>query len=239
MAAYRRIVTACLAALLLAAASPAAQAGEPVVVELFTSQGCPSCPPADELLAELADRDDIVALSLHVDYWDYLGWRDVFARHEFTKRQIAYRDVAGERSIYTPQMVIHGERRVVGGRRDDVMAAIARAAMRPDAIKVVLSFRDGLLWADITPLSAFPGAAVVWLVGYESAPAPVKIKRGENAGRMAPHRNVARDWMKIGEMTSDAPAHLNVPMPQGTDAVAVIVQHGRVGPVLGAAKLRY
>ncbi|MFT6772636.1 MAG: hypothetical protein ACJA1L_000341 [Paracoccaceae bacterium] len=239
MAATRRLLAACLAALTLGAPLDAARAGEPVVVELFTSQGCSSCPPADELLAELAGREDIVALSLHVDYWDYLGWRDVFARHEFTDRQMAYRDIAGQRSIYTPQMVIHGEGRVVGGHRTEVMAAIASAAVRPDLAKVTLTRKDGMVLADISAIAAFSGAAVVWAVGYHSNPTPVEVRRGENAGRMIAHRNVVKDWMKIGEFTSGAPVQLSVPIPQGADGIAVIVQHGRVGPVLGAAKMEF
>ncbi|MFT4795344.1 MAG: hypothetical protein ACJAVR_003502 [Paracoccaceae bacterium] len=236
MAAFRRIALIILAALCLIAP---ARAGQPVVIELYTSQGCSSCPPADELLAELAQRDDVVALSLHVDYWDYLGWRDVFARHEFTERQMAYRDMAGERSIYTPQMVIHGEGRVVGSRRDDVMAALARAALKPNLAEIELGRSDGRLWADIRPTGTFTGKAVVWMVGYESMPAPVKVLRGENRGRTIIHRNVARSWMKIGEIDSGSPARMSAPIPEGATGLAVIVQHGRVGPVLGAAKLEF
>lgn len=237
MAAFRRIACAIIAAFTLGALP--AHAGEPVVVELYTSQGCSSCPPADELLTELARRDDVIALSLHVDYWDYLGWRDVFARHEFTERQMAYRDVAGERSIYTPQMVIHGEGRVVGSRRGEVMAALTRAALRPDLTEVELGVSDGRLWADIRPIGAFAGTAVVWMVGYESMPAPVMVLRGENSGKTIIHRNVARSWMKIGEITAASAARLSTPIPEGATGVAVIVQHGRVGPVLGAAKLEF
>ena len=108
-----------------------AVAQTPAVVELYTSQGCSSCPPADELLAELAERDDVIALSLHVDYWDYLGWRDIHARHEFTKRQAAYRDAQGARSVYTPQMVIQGTEQVVGSRRGEVSAALEAAHPPP------------------------------------------------------------------------------------------------------------
>jgi hypothetical protein len=235
MAALRSIALIILFALSIAPA----RAGEPVVIELYTSQGCSSCPPADELLTELAKRDDVVALSLHVDYWDYLGWRDVFARHEFTERQKAYRDVAKERSIYTPQMVVHGEGRVVGSRRADVMDALDRAAKRPDLAEVELGRNDGRLWADIRPTGAFDGTAVVWMVGYESMPAPVKVLRGENRGRTIIHRNVARSWMKIGEITDASAARLSTPIPEGATGVAVIVQHGGVGPVLGAAKLDF
>lgn len=234
-----------LALLAAAAGASSAQADGarrdgPVVVELFTSQGCSSCPPADALLAEeLADRPDVIALSLHVDYWDYLGWRDVHARHAFTERQVAYRDMAGARSIYTPQMVIDGRARVVGSRRAEVMEALHAAAAAPPACKVALG-RDGKgLWAEIEPMRNFPGEAVVWLVGYETAPRPVKIKRGENQGLTIENRNVVTSWLKLGMIGAGAKTVLRAPTPEGADAVAVIVQHGRVGPVLGAAKLRF
>lgn len=214
-----------------------AQASGPVVVELFTSQGCSSCPPADDLLAELADREDVIALALHVDYWDYLGWRDIYAREAFTARQVAYRDMTGARSVYTPQMVIDGAARVVGSRRGDVETALRAAIAAKDHCMVSLRRdADGLL-AEITPVSGFPGEAVVWLVGYESRPRPVEVQKGENAGRVMASRNVVTSWMKLGMISAAAPVSLRAPAPEGADGVAVIVQHGRVGPVLGAAKL--
>src|SRR5277367_5521376 len=102
--------------------SSVAQAGEtrPVVVELFTSQGCNSCPPADAYLGELAKRPDVLALSLHVDYWDYIGWRDPFAQHAFTLRQRDYSHALSERYVYTPQMVINGQLQGVGSQRGDI-----------------------------------------------------------------------------------------------------------------------
>lgn len=225
--------------LLLLGAAAESRAGEPVVVELFTSQGCSSCPPADAYLAELADEPGVVALSLHVDYWDYLGWRDVHARAAFTKRQIAYRDVAGARSVYTPQMVVHGADQLVGSRRGEVRAALARAAGAAPGAEVKLMREGGDLWAEITARGGFPGKAVVWLVGYETRPAVVAIRRGENAGRPGVHRNVVRSWMKLGKLRAGETAKLMAPTPEGVDGVAVIVQHGRVGPVLGAAKLEF
>ncbi|KKK59691.1 hypothetical protein LCGC14_3031870, partial [marine sediment metagenome] len=100
----RRSLAAFTLAALLAAQGAAAQTDQPVVIELFTSQGCSSCPPADELLTRLAARTDVIPLALHVDYWDYIGWRDHFGKPAFTKRQKSYAAVAGSRTIYTPQM---------------------------------------------------------------------------------------------------------------------------------------
>ena len=115
-----------LAALVFVAAAPLARAqGSPVVVELFTSQGCSSCPPADALLRKLAEEEDVIALALHVDYWDYLGWKDSFATPKFTARQRAYAKKARSRSIYTPQMVVQGEDRVVGNDAEMVLARIS------------------------------------------------------------------------------------------------------------------
>ncbi|MGG7566056.1 DUF1223 domain-containing protein [Rhodovulum sp. DZ06] len=234
----RRCRAALLSLPLLAGAGGGALAGEPVVIELYTSQGCASCPPADAYLSELADAPGVIALSLHVDYWDYLGWRDTHARHAFTERQIAYRDMIGARSVYTPQMVIDGQARVVGSRRSEVRAALSAAAAQVDPIAVTLTRDADGLWAELVPQGPFTGEAVVWLVGYETRPEPVRIKRGENAGRVSAHRNVVGSWMKIGRVSAGAGAQrIMAPAPEGADGIAVIVQQGRVGPVLGAAKL--
>ena len=119
-----------------------AAAGEAVVVELFTSQGCSSCPPADRILGELAERDDVIALALHVDYWDYLGWKDEFASPQYTKRQRAYARAAGERTIYTPQMVIGGQDHVIGSRPMKVSQAIQKHIAKAQPVRVQLK-RNG------------------------------------------------------------------------------------------------
>ncbi|MEO0680596.1 MAG: DUF1223 domain-containing protein [Pseudomonadota bacterium] len=256
--AVRRLRAAAFAAATLLALGPApaaAQAeaeGRPVVVvELFTSQGCSACPPADTLLTELAQRPGIVALSLHVDYWDYLGWRDVFAHPMHTKRQIAYRDANGARSIYTPQMVVHGAVGVVGSRRDEVMSAIEAQRAVPQAARLRLA-RDG----DVLALSlgpALPSAeapaltaaatpsegAMLWLVTFRS-PAAVTIERGENAGRAIAYVNVVEGWMKLGRWDGLSEINLAPPAPAPGNGVAVIVQAGAdgSGPILAAAALQ-
>ncbi|TYO90782.1 DUF1223 domain-containing protein [Oceanicella actignis] len=230
-----------LLALSFAAAPGAAplRAQTPVVVELFTSQGCASCPPADALLAELAERPDVIALSLHVDYWDYLGWRDQFARPEHTLRQKAYRDVAGARSLFTPQMVVQGRAQLVGSRRDKVLAAIEAESARPPAAQVTLRATDGALEIVVAPgVGGVERACVIWAAAYDTPP-PVAIAAGENAGRVALYRNVVRSWMRVGAWDGAGPRVFRAPMPMGAQGVAVLVQEGEAGPILGAAKIDF
>jgi hypothetical protein len=226
-------------ALVLALAAPkAAEAGPPVLVELFTSQGCSSCPPADALLRELAARPDVVALSLHVDYWDYLGWRDVFARPGFTARQVAYRDAAGARSVFTPQIIVDGAASVVGSREAEVRAAIEAALARPERAVITLSRSDSQVEVSVTAASGSDAApaGVLWFVTYRSPP-PVKIERGENAGHAIAYRNVVESWMKMGRWDGLAAVRFTAPAPSDSAGVAVILQEGPVGPVIAAAKL--
>ena len=136
----------------VALSAPVAQAGGNVaVVELYTSQGCKSCPPADDVLAQLSGRDDVIALSLHVDYWDYLGWRDTFAKNQFTQRQAAYRDAWRKSVVYTPQMVVQGRHDVMGSRADDLAAAIDAALRIEPPVKVTIERHGGMLKCRIEP----------------------------------------------------------------------------------------
>ncbi len=235
-----RKAAAGLAALVFAVSAVQRAAADPVVVELYTSQGCSACPPADELLDELADRDDVIALSLHVDYWDYLGWRDIHARKEFTKRQMAYRDSVGARSLYTPQMVVQGAAQLVGSRRDEVNAAISRAESHEDGAQVVLRPVDGMMKieAEITPLGPADGPCSIWLVSYETPP-PMEIEGGENAGQTIVYRNVVRSWMRMGMWDGARPVRFTAPVPEGAKGLAVILQSGKVGPIVGAAKIEF
>lgn len=229
-----------LAALALLLAPLAAAAGgperQPVVVELYTSQGCSACPPADAFLRDLAARPDVIALALHVDYWDYLGWRDVFARPLFTSRQHAYREAAGERSVYTPEIVVQGVSHHPGSRREEVLAAVAAARAAPAPAKVEIAPRGDLLEVRIAPLMGPAPEAVVWAVPYRHAPAKVLIEAGENSGRKAVHVNVARDWLHLGDWDGRSTVRLMITAPEPGDGVAVILQRGRIGAVLGAAK---
>ncbi len=210
-----------------------------VVVELFTSQGCSSCPPADALLADLAARPDVLALSLHVDYWDYLGWKDIFAMPAFTRRQVAYGETADARSVYTPQMIVQGTERLVGSHRKEVLGAIAEAAASPRVAQVSLSRTEDGLQVRVAPVHAASPGGVLWYVTFHT-PDPVLIKSGENAGREVRYVNVARSWMKLGRWDGRSETVYAAPDLAGAGAdsgVAVILQAGRYGPVLAAAKL--
>lgn len=211
---------------------------EPVVVELYTSQGCSSCPPADALLGELAARDDVIALSLHVDYWDYIGWKDTFASMATTSRQRAYGRALKSRYIYTPEMIIDGRKDVVGSRRQDVESLIAEAASRPKPVK--LRFEDVNGGRVVIPAGHAPeGGASVWLAIYDGSH-EVPIGRGENGGRSLVYHNVVRELEQIGAWNGEEliiPVDLADAAARGRAGCAVIVQQGRVGPVLGAIKM--
>ncbi|MFD0981367.1 DUF1223 domain-containing protein [Tropicimonas aquimaris] len=207
-----------------------------VVIELFTSQGCSSCPPADELLERLAERDDVLPLALHVDYWDYIGWADSFARPEHTRRQKAYAKIAGSRSIYTPQMIIGGVEQIVGTRPMEVADAVMRHVQQEPAIDLDVE-RDGdtvRIMSD-TPVTA-KGPLLVQLVRYMPHQV-VEIGRGENAGRTLTYTNIVTEWSILAEWTGSEPLDLSAEVP-GPDAVAVIVQKAGNGRILAAADLR-
>ncbi len=220
-----------------AAAEPAAVA--PVVVELFTSQGCSSCPPADALLTELAGRPDVVALSLHVDYWDYIGWKDPYASPQYTARQQRYAETLHLRYVYTPQIVVDGRANVVGSHRAEVLAAIEIAAQRDRPINI--TFGTGKGGTVIIPAGHAPAeGATVWLAVYDREHV-TEIKRGENAGQKLRNANVVRSFERLGTWTGarlEIPLDLTGARARGRDGCAVIVQQGRTGPILAAAAMR-
>jgi hypothetical protein len=223
-----------------------ASAGEmqkqPVLVELFTSQGCSSCPPADQLMGELQKRDDVVALSFNIDYWDYIGWRDTLASHENTLRQQAYEKVLPSHRVYTPQMVIDGVQDVVGNQRRDALDVVDKRAKetRGKRIPIAISQAGDTVQVRIAAGPAPAQAATVWLAHTLSSRA-VNIAKGENSGRVITYYNVVRDFSAIGKwsgqaLTLDAPAQGK--SGEITDGVAVWVQAHDMGPVLGAAQAR-
>ena len=211
-------------------------AKDAVVVELFTSQGCSSCPPADRLLAEIAERDDVIALALHVDYWDYIGWKDQFADPGFTQRQRDYARAAGERSIYTPQMVIGGVDHIVGVKAMKLADLLAKHAATPDPVKVTLS-RDG---DRVTVRAKATGRirtdALVQLVTY-TPEATVDIRRGENAGRRLSYHNIAQAWVTVGKWDGRGEFRATARVSADTPVV-VLVQDRKGGPILGASRLK-
>ncbi|WP_224824502.1 thioredoxin family protein [Cognatishimia sp. MH4019] len=207
---------------------------QPVVVELYTSQGCSSCPPADKLLHELAEMDDVIALSLHVDYWDYLGWKDKFASPAFTKRQHNYARALGETSVYTPQMIIGGTDHVVGSRPMKVSKLIQKHGQKPKQVDVVLQ-RNGSQVV-INAASAQTQDMVVYLIRY-SPRETVDVRRGENRGHTLTYANVVTDWQQVEEWDGAEPLRVFA-QATGTAPVVVIVQRKGYRDVLGAAQLR-
>ena len=216
-------------AALLALTPVQAAAGSPVVVELFTSQGCSSCPPANANLAAIAARPDILALSFGVTYWDQLGWKDTFARDEFTRRQYAYAG-ALHGGPYTPQIVVNGIRDGTGIRRRDLDALIAQAApLSGPALSLSgAKLRIGTGAAD--------GEAQIWLVQYDPRIAAVPVSAGENAGVTLAHRNVVKKLERLGAWRGEAIELALPPAPPGLLA-AVLVQRDNGGAILSALKL--
>ncbi len=231
----RGVLTALTAALVLAAGAPQAQPA-PVVVELFTSQGCSSCPPADELLAELADRDDVIALALHVDYWDYIGWKDIFGKRAFTARQKGYANAAGQRTIYTPQMIVGGTDHVVGFKPMKLAELIETHADQAGTLRVEARREGGMLIIRTEGRPAAPVDAVVQLVRYIPHKT-VEIERGENAGKTITYHNIVTDWTMLGPWNPDQPLQMEVALEGELPAVVILQQRGP-GAILAAARVQ-
>jgi hypothetical protein len=225
----RLIAPLALAAALAPVAAVAAD--RPVVVELFTSQGCSSCPPANAYLNELArDRSDVLALAFHVTYWDRLGWKDPFSMEAATERQARYGHKFGDGS-YTPEIVIDGASSHVGSRRDEVSPAIDAAKRQGrTATSVSVAKAGGQLTIDVADGS---GNGKVLLVGFDRDH-ETAIRRGENGGRTLRESNVVRSLREVGDWQGKA-LHISEKLPDGED-VAVIVQAAD-GRIVGAARL--
>jgi len=197
-------------------------------VELFTSQGCSSCPPANANLIELSKRSDILPLSFAVTYWDYLGWKDTFDRPEFTDRQVAYEKPLGQPGPYTPQMVINGTATTVGNRLPQVEQLIAAATPLegPDVTLGAGSVRIG-------SGASRDAAADVWLVRYDPSLVEVPVGRGENTGRTLPHTHVVHALERLGGWTGQ---DVSFAVPDAADGLktAILVQGSLGGPILAA-----
>lgn len=226
---------ALVAALYLAfSIAPAVAAERPTVVELFTSEGCSSCPPADRLLAELAQRPGILALSFHVDYWDRLGWKDPFSSRAATERQQDYARLLGHGSVYTPQIVVDGRWEGVGSDQAAVAQALDRAGHGGSEVPVALALNRGQVRVVLGPGGpAEPTpAATVLLIGYDRR-AVSTVERGENAGQTLTHVDVVRSLAEIGRLTGGT-GEITAPVPSSAERIAVVVQ-AEDGRVLGAA----
>lgn len=228
--------TGFIAALWLGLVSQVLAEDKPVVIELYTSQGCSSCPPADAFFHEsLSGRDDVIALALHVDYWDYLGWKDHFASPAFSKRQRDYARAAGHRSVYTPQMIIGGQDHVVGNHPYEVKDLIKAHKNAPSSVEISIEKKGGrfVIEAEATKPT---GPMVIQIVRYRPLET-VSIKRGENAGRELAYSNIVESWDVVAEWDGAKPIRLRAPA-RGDLPVVAIVQGRDHGPILAAARLR-
>jgi hypothetical protein len=237
-------LTLTLAALGLVALLQPAQADPPrAVVELFTSQGCSSCPPADELLVEYSRQPDIIALSLPVNYWDYLGWKDTLAHVAFTERQKAYAHSRSDRQVFTPQMIVNGKKSCIGSDRAQIENAIQYTSKgrKTLPVNVTVNEQSGTVTIQVeeTPETA-QREAEVWVLPVLRTQT-VPIERGENRGKTITYANVVRGLNRLGEWRGGS-ARFEMPLEtarKGGDAYVVLLQStdaARPGVILGAAK---
>ena len=214
------------------------------VVELFTSQGCSSCPPADKVIGELAKDPSVIALSMPIDYWDYLGWKDTLADARFSARQKAYSLMRGDRDVYTPQVVVNGSAHVVGSDRAGIEQAIGitRKTEGVMSLPVSMKLTGDQITVSVAASGKGPAAShgEIWICSVSKA-VPISVARGENSGRDLTYYNVVRNVLKVGEWNGSA-GSWTVPLEnisrEGIDAAAVFVQDGsreKPGPMLGAA----
>ncbi|MCP9630586.1 DUF1223 domain-containing protein [Rhodopseudomonas palustris] len=229
---------------LIATTHASTAAGPRAVVELFTSQGCSSCPPADRIIGDLAKDPSVIALSLPIDYWDYLGWKDTLADARFSARQKAYSQMRGDRDVYTPQVVVNGAAHLVGSNRAGIEDAIKHADKSTGTMTVPVAMavngKEIKVSVAAAPADAAARQGEVWICAVSKA-VPIAIARGENRGREITYHNVVRNLLKVGDWTGSA-GSWSVPLEniahEGIDAAAVYVQDGsreRPGAMLGAA----
>lgn len=228
------VLVGAVAAVMSAGVAQAGERAAPVVVELFTSEGCNSCPPADTYLGELAKRPDILALSWHVDYWDYIGWKDPFAQHAFTMRQRAYSRTLDQRYVYTPQMVINGRLQGIGSERAAIEKLIGEAKTdhKAGAPRVTVV-------GDSVHIEGGPaGPSNVWLAIFDPQHW-TQVAQGENAGHRLGEYNIVREWTQLGRYEGKPTTlKLNVDMAEyAKSGCAVVVQQqtpNGPGPILAA-----
>ena len=221
-----------------------AHADPRAVVELFTSQGCSSCPAADKILGELANDPSVIALSMPIDYWDYLGWKDTLADARFSARQKAYSHMRGDRDVYTPQVIVNGSVHLIGSDRAGIEGAIGDTKKTDSVMSVPVSMTlaDKQISVSVAASSTASAEAhgEVWICSISKA-VPISIGRGENTGRQVTYYNVVRNLLKIGDWNGNS-GNWTVPLEsisrEGVDAAVVYVQDGnrdKPGAMLGAA----
>jgi len=219
-----------------------AHADPRAVVELFTSQGCSSCPPADQIIGELAKDPNVIALSMPIEYWDYLGWKDTLADTRFSARQKAYSQMRGDRDVYTPQMIVNGSANVIGSDRAGIESAIQntqKAGVMSVPVTMTLSGKQ--INVSVAASKAATSAhGEVWICSVSKS-VPISIGRGENRGQQVTYYNVVRNLIKVGDWNGSSTSW-TVPLENitrdGVDAAVVYVQDGsrdKPGAMLGAA----
>lgn len=229
----RQIISATCGLWLCLAGWAFAQSKPVVVVELYTSQGCSSCPPADEFLAMMAMDPSILPLSLHVDYWDYIGWKDKFANPKFTERQKAYAHAFGTRSIYTPQFIVGGIDRVEGNRPEETATFIRKHLSAAQDIGLTIDRTGNTLTIRAAALPSLGGKTNIQLVRYTPSET-VSIERGENAGRSIKYYNIVTSWQSVGSWSGKTALDLQADV-KGNDPIVVIVQKEGPAYILAAA----
>jgi hypothetical protein len=221
-----------------------AHADPRAVVELFTSQGCSSCPPADKIIGELSKDPSIIALSMPIDYWDYLGWKDTLADSRFSARQKAYSAMRGDREVYTPQVIVNGSAHVIGSDRARIESVIGDTQKADGVMSVPVSMTLSGKQINVSVAASGKGPAAahgeVWICSISKA-VPISIARGENRGREITYHNVVRNLLKVGDWNGSS-GSWTVPLEnisrEGVDAAVVYVQDGnrdKPGAMLGAA----
>ena len=220
-----------------------AHADPRAVIELFTSQGCSSCPPADKVIGDLAKDPNVIALSMPIDYWDYLGWKDTLADSRFSARQKAYSHMRGDRDVYTPQAVVNGSAHVIGSDRASIESAIKDTEKSAGVMSVPVTMTLTGKQINVSVAAAKSPTAArgeVWICSISKS-VPISISRGENRGQEITYHNVVRNVLKVGDWNG-SPGSWTVPLENisrdGVDAAAVYVQDGnreKPGPMLGAA----
>lgn len=228
-----RLIAPLVAALAMYSTHAAAQ-DNPVVVELYTSQGCSSCPPADGLMRDLSMRDDVIALALHVDIWDYIGWKDSFADPAYTNRQRLYARARGSNTIYTPQMIVDGRDFVVGFKPEELANSIRANKTRPSPVEVGAERKGNRVTVEVAPKGASVGEASIYVVTYKPHQT-VDIRRGENAGRTIDYYNIVTSWTRVGIWDGSGRESFAAKMPND-EAAVVLVQPTDYGPMLAAAR---
>lgn len=230
-----RFLTATVFAMSVSFSSAAEAQQQPVVVELYTSQGCSSCPPADAILSELKDREDVIAIAMHVDYWDYIGWKDQFGNPAHAKRQRAYAAKAGRRSVYTPEMVVQGQTDIVGAKPMRLAKAIAEHGANKPVTALNAVRTDNKLRIQATKPDSDTGVMEVHVLRLIPSQQS-KITRGENRGETYEYTNIAHSWQVAGTWDGHAALDLSLALG-GDDPVVVLLQEAGAGKIIAAARL--